>query len=291
MAVSAIVAGAVGAGMVAGGTAAAVKSMKQKTKGRRAHYGGNADATQGYRETYAGGVDKGATGVNRGTVGLVQAGQQAGDIRDRGLSIMDSAGGVSVSPNAFTREGAGILGAYQPGAVSAAQAQQMLERNARANLGAAQGGGAMAMRNAVNANAYAGVNAAADIAAIRAGEEERLMAAKVAQANADQQTVLGAEALADQQALQRLQLGSGVASGGNQQAIGTSGAIGQLGLAQEKTYVDALQNVETQQLMANMDYEKRRQADAQRKANNLWNLGSTLIGGGAKMAAGAGGGG
>lgn len=285
----AITAGVVGAGMIAGGTAAAIRAQQMKTKPRGVQYGGSQEARKGYLENYGERTDAGAARVNDGKQLVGQAGGLGSQLASRGLQTMDSANNVQLNTPSY--EAKGLLAGYTPGAASAAQAQQVLDQNARANLAAAQSGGAMARRAAINANAMAGVQSAADVAALRAQEEQAYLGARIAQANEDQGMLARALEVQEAQRLGRLTTGAQVATGGNAQALTAGTNQMQAGLMQEKTYLDAIQSVEEQQMAANLDFERRRQADQQRKAQNLWGLGSTLIGGGAKVLGNAGGGG
>lgn len=280
----AITAGVVGGAMVVGGTAAAVRAMRMKTKPRGVQYGGSQGTLQGYREMYGQGVDRGAVSAAEGLHHVGTGAERADALTVRGAGIMDSA--ENIQNPALQREGMALLKSYQPGAVAEAQARQVLDQNAQANLGAARSGGALAMRNAVNANAMAGVRAAADSATQRAAEEQAYVQVLAQQANRDEQAQLEAEAVAEQQRVARLGLGSGIISTANQQQIGAGSAAAEIGAGQERTYLTELSGVNQAQLAADLDYERRRQADAQRRANNLWNLGSSLIGGGARAIGG-----
>lgn len=246
-----------------------------KTKARSKQYGGSTEAVDAYRKAYGTGADRGADAVEAGRRQLLTGGQAATDLAARGRTVLDSAGNIAPVPVSTT--GASLLGAYQPGAVAAAQAQQVLDANAQANLGAARSGGALGLRNALNANAYAGVDAAQGLAVQRAQEEERLLAAKVAQENADRAAQTDALALAEQQRLQATQVGAGIAQASNGQAIQAASATGQLGLTSQGQYLNQLSDVERAQLTADMDYERRRQEDQQRKSQNLWGLAGKMF--------------
>ncbi len=265
-----------GIGLAAAGTAAAIKAQQMKTKARRVNYAGSAEATDEYRTKYGAGADQGnqgyaqgqrtATSASIGALGLGQTGQQ---LTQRGLQM-------NVAPST---QGMDLLNAYQPGQVAAAQQQLVLDQNAQANLGAARAGGALQLRNALGANAQAGVQAAGQLAAERAQEEQALLGAKVDQAN----TMQGQRLANLQVQNQSLGLGTGLVAQGNSQLLSAGQTQGQLGLGNQGQYLNSLSDVNSQQLAADLDYERRRQADQQRKAQNWFGLGQGLIGSGASI--------
>lgn len=203
--------------------------------------------------------------VDTGLAGIASGSQAAEQQRLIGLGLMNGNG------PGFTTAGSDALAAYQPGAVSQAMAQQVLNRNAQANLGAARSGGALGLRNALNANAQAGVSAQADMAAQAAQEQERYLAAQLQQANADR---------AAQQA--QISQGIGMSQGALAQGLDASNAYTRIGAGLEGSYLDAEQHLLDQQLIADLDYDRRRQAEGQRKSDRLWDMAGGLIGIGGK---------
>jgi hypothetical protein len=80
MAVTAAVAGA---GLIAAGTAAAIKANKMKTQGRKVNYGGSAAATDQLKQTYAAGADQGNKSFTEGVAGL-------NNVRGQGLALTNA---------------------------------------------------------------------------------------------------------------------------------------------------------------------------------------------------------
>jgi hypothetical protein len=68
---------------------------------------------------------------------------------------------------------------------------------------------------------------------------------------------------------------------------GASSNIGQLGLANQSAFLGQQQNVYDTQNSNDVNYEQRRQADAQRRSQNVFGLGQSMIGMGGKALAGA----
>lgn len=273
--------------MVVGGTAAAIRAQKMKTKPRGVVYGGTMANQVAMGDGFAQGVDKGADSLARGENGLVGAVKDSRGLMNRGTALADSANGMQ-AVNA-TNGAQSMLGSYVPGAVAAAQAQQVTDATGRQTLAAGSTGGALGLRDAMYANSAAGQQNAQAAAVQRAQEEQALLGARVAQENADRAARIDAANTVAAQRLQTQTAGAQIAQGANAQAVTGAGNIGQLGLANQGQYLGQAQTVEDRQFQANLDYEKRRQEDQQRKSQNLWNLGSSLIGGGAKAIGGAGG--
>lgn len=287
MAVSTGVALGTGVAMAAGATAAAIRAQQMKTKAKRSYYGGDAAALEEKRKSLATGVDQGNAAFGGGVRGLSVAGGDARGMTARGTQLMDSAGAVTAQP--VSRDAMGRLDAHKPGAVAEAQARAVMDANAQANLGAARSGGALGLRNALNANAQAGVRSAQDLAVMRAQEEQQLLGAQVSQENADRAAWQDSQAFAEQQRMSRIAGGAQIAQGGNAQALGAASGIGQLGLTNQGQFLGATDATDSRQLQADMDYDTRRQADQQRRAQNLWNLSGVLTGGAAKALGGVGG--
>lgn len=211
--------------------------------------------------------------VDTGLAGIASGSQAAEQQRLIGLGLMNGNG------PGFSTVGSEALAAYQPGAVSQAMAQQVLNRNAQANLGAARSGGALGLRNALNANAQAGVAAQADMATQAAQEQERYLAAQLQQANADR---------AAQQA--QVSQGIGLSQGALGQGLDASNAYTRAGLGLEQGYLDAESHLNDQQLIADLDHERRRQAEQQRRSDRLWDFSGALLSGAGKALGGIGGG-
>jgi hypothetical protein len=177
---------------------------------------------------------------------------------------------------------------YKPGEQSAAAAALALKQSGQQNLAMARSGtnAAMGLRTALNANGQAGVDIAAQTALIRAQEE---------QAAVQLRTEAYARAAAAANAMRGGDMGlAGFQTGRQQFGVQTAGSayggLASLGAGREATYLDAQQNVEQAQLQAEMEYERRRQEEAQRKSNALISLGAGLIGGGGRVMSMGGGG-
>lgn len=289
MAITAAIAGGVGLAAIGAGTAAAIKAQKQNIKPRGVTYGGNADAQAELEDQYLKGTAQGNAQETQGFRDLRDRQIDAVRLGGKGSSIMQSAQNIEnvATPN----QGAAILGQYKPGAVAAAQAQQALDRNTAASFGAARSGGALGLRNALNANANQGAQNAQAMAVQRAQEEQAYTQAQVAQANQQQKDTFQADQQAQAQRAQLLGLGGQLSTGANAQAIQAANSMTNAGLNNQGQYLDQEQNLNDQQAALNMNYENVRQKAAQTKSDRLWGLGSSLIGGGFGMlgkAAGAG---
>jgi hypothetical protein len=240
----------------------------------------------------------GAEAYANATNGIVGASNAAEQQRQIGLQIAGSANAqqrFDVGQQDVSNQGMDMLNGYQPGAVSNAMSRVVLDQNAQANLGAARSQGALGLRNALNANAQAGVGAAGQMAYQRALEEQQHLGARVGQANADREALLGQrnfetgagmQSYEAQQAriLDQAQLGLGTA----QNALGTglqaSATMGQQAIAREQTAAAGLDSIRGQQLEADINYDTRRQQEGQRRSDRLWNLAGGLIGvGGAAL--------
>jgi hypothetical protein len=283
----AITAGVVGAGLIAGGTAAAIRAQRMKTAAKGKQYGGSADAVDSMRTGFAQGVDQGNAGVVAGQDRLREASLDTQNLQKQGLNIANSAGQIQAP--VLNNGGLSLLNSYVPGQVAEAQTKRVLDQQQQATMGGARAGGALGLRDAINANAYQGVQAAQNLAEQRAQEEQALLGAKVAQGNTQIGMQQDANQVAQAQRAQLLGLGTGVQGQAIGQQIGTATGIGQLGIANQGQQLNALQETNAQQLTADLDYERRRQADAQRKSQNIFALGQTLIGGGANVLSKAGG--
>jgi hypothetical protein len=282
MAVTAAVAGA---GLIAAGTAAAIKANKMKTQGRKVNYGGSAAATDQLKQTYAAGADQGNKSFTEGVAGLNNVRGQGLALTNQGQAITSSAGGIT--PGLYGHAGSQLLAQYQPGQIAAAQAQQAMDQNTAAVSGAARAGGALGLRNALNANANNGQVLAQNAGIQAAQERQALLGAQVAQGNTETQEQLDQNAVAQAQRAQLLGLGTSVTQGGLNTQAGASSNIGQLGLANQSAFLGQQQNVYDTQNSNDVNYEQRRQADAQRRSQNVFGLGQSMIGMGGKALAGA----
>jgi hypothetical protein len=229
MAVTAAVAGA---GLIAAGTAAAIKANKMKTQGRKVNYGGSAAATDQLKQTYAAGADQGNKSFTEGVAGLNNVRGQGLALTNQGQAITSSAGGIT--PGLYGHAGSQLLAQYQPGQIAAAQAQQAMDQNTAAVSGAARAGGALGLRNALNANANNGQVLAQNAGIQAAQERQALLGAQVAQGNTETQGQLDQNAVAQQQRTQLLGLGTSVTQGRSlTRRQAPSSNIGQLGLANQ----------------------------------------------------------
>lgn len=247
-----------------------------KTKARRSYYGGSKEELDAQRGSYATGVDQGNAGYGQAQTGLAEGGATGSDIAQRGTKILDSA--LTGQPS---QAGAAALNSLDPQAVAKIRAQQAMDANSAANLAAGASGGALGLRQALQANAAAGAGVAQGAAA--AGVEGEQAKAQLIAQNAVQRAQLD-------QTRQNTLLDAGgqLALSGNGQTIQAAGTGGQLGLTSQGQYLNQLQNTDLAQLKADTDYDTRRQQDQQRKAQNLWGMAGTLTGGAMKALGGAG---
>lgn len=283
--------------MMAGGGYSVGKALGVQGTGPRSgryNYGGSPTATDAYRHQYASGLADAQGQAATGTGGLAGIGSWgAGQAYQRGNDV-NAALDMGYGARRQQEQQAGAIAAaangYQPGAQSAAAMNLALQRNAAAGAALARSGGneAMAMRNAVAGNAQAGVDASANIAMLRAQEEQAAVQMRMqgAQAAADAYGQIrgGDSALAGMQA-QREQFGA-------QTAGSAYSGLASIGAGREGNYLDSQQSLEQAQLQAQMEYDRQRQANQQQKRSMLFGLGAGLIGaGGNVMASGMGGGG
>jgi hypothetical protein len=275
MAVAAGVAAGVGLAALGAGTAAAIRAQRMNTKPRGVTYGGSQDAQDTLEEQNLQGIAQGNAQQVLGIGGLQGAAKSGQKLSGAGTSIMQSAN--RVAPVDVTNQGAAILGQYKPGAVAAAQAKQALDANTAASFGAARAGGALGLRNALNANASTGAQTAQALATQRAQEEQAYTAAQVAQANAAQQQAFTSDQQAAAQRAQLLGIGTQAQAAGNQAALQANSAITQAGLSNQNQWLGQEQNLNDQQAALNQAYETARRNAAQTKSDRLWNLGASFI--------------
>lgn len=275
----------IGIAAAAGGIAATVRANKKQAKPRGVTYGGSQEKKDALEQSYLKGVDQGNAQQLHGQAGLDKTIKTANGIGGDALTMMQ--GAQRMRAMEVGNRGGAILDQYKPGAVAAAQAQQALDQNTAASFGAARSGGALGLRNALNANANQGAQNAQAMAVQRAQEEQAYTGAQVAQANQNQQDVFQADQQNANQKAQLLAIGADLRKAGNQQAIQASSTQTSAGLANQGQFLDQEQNLNDQQAALSLAYEQQRMAAAQAKADRLGNMGSALIGGGLGMAGGA----
>lgn len=287
MAVTAGIAAGVGLAAIGAGTAAAIRAQKMKTQPRGVTYGGSKDAQDTLEEQNLQGIAQGNAQQVQGFTGLEAGRKAAAQLAGDGVSIRQS--GNRVVPVAVGNQGGAILGQYQPGAVAQAQAQQSLDQNTAASFGAARSGGALGLRNALNANATTGAQTAQALAVQRAQEQQALTQAQVAQANTNQQNLFQSDQQAAAQRAQLLGIGTQAQAAGAGMMTQAATSQAQAGLSNQNQWLGQEQNLNDEQAKLNAMYEQTRQGTAQKKSDRLWGLGSSLIGGGFGMLGKAGG--
>lgn len=275
---------AVGGAMAAGGAAALARSMKQKTKPKGVSYGGSQSATDNYRDVYTQKMGEGEGVRNLGLDATADVGQRGRFMSQDGRGIMMGALDRSTP---IDQRGSQHLNAYDPQKLVQMQSQATTDEMARQNLAAAGSGDALSMRNAVNANAEMGIRAAQQAGISAEAAQAAKLGAQVDQFNQE----YNQRATNEAQALQEANLGLALQNQGMGYQAGSAQGLTSAGLTMEQANQANLQHVEDAQTQLLLDYEKRRQADGIRKAQNLWGLGAGLVGaGGNVMAAGMGGG-
>lgn len=274
-----------GAAAAAGGIGATIKANKTNTKPRTVTYGGTQEKQDALEQMNLAGIQQGSAQTTMGMRDLSDSGTEATRLGGKGRSIMQSADAIQqvATPN----QGAAILGQYRPGAVAQAQAKQALDANTAASFGAARSGGALGLRNALNANAMTGAQTAQALAVQRAQEEQAYTQAQVAQANQQQKDIFQADQQAQAQKAQLLGIGSQLSTQANALRTNAANAFTQGGLENQNQWLGQEQNLNDQQANLNLEYEKARRAAAEAKASRWANLGSTLVGGGLGIAGGA----
>lgn len=298
MAVGAIVAGGA---LAAAGTAAAIRAAKIDTRAKRQNYGGSQEATQAYREMGLGGIQTGQDQINQGAglighgtqtaqdIGQYQGGQLYGQgqkVQGWGSARMSTGQGYETQAlwDAQARargEGPSVAEAImQRDAAQASLEAQGLAATARG------GNQAAAMRAAVDAGVRGRADVAANAAILRqqemlaASQQAADMATRIRQSG-ESQYALGQQTLG---------MGLGAMQYGADTAISSGQYAQQLGAGREEMYLGYLGDVNSQQLGADMDYDKRRQEARLRKQDRLFALGGSLIGTGGQIAGSAGGG-
>lgn len=101
---------------------------------------------------------------------------------------------------------------------------------------------------------------------------------QVAQENADRATRIEAEEAQRQRVLQQQQLGLNYANSGNSMAGQLSLGYGAQAQQRELGQAQIAADAENQMLQAQMDYDQRRQAEAQRRSDRLWGFAGNLLG-------------
>lgn len=280
MATGAIVGGVLGGSMVAGGTGAAIKSMREKTYPRQSGYiyGGTQDNAQSLQDQYQGGIDQGNQYVSAGLDNLTRVGQQGANTYQVGQQILNGANTYQGMDNAAASQAiqASIPAAQQAADIGASNAlgQQFAQSRAMA-----ASGGPLAMRHALADNANAGAQVAQGLAGQKAQIQANGMQALAGEYDTGAQIGLQNQA----QRIQMQGLGANIMNQGQGTQIASYSPAISAGVASQGQYLGQLQNMNDQQLQASMTYDQMRQAEARRRSQNLWNLGSGLITGGANV--------
>lgn len=270
---------AAGGALAAGGVGAAIRAARMKSKPRGVQYGGSVGAGDALQDTYGAGVDQGNGTIGQGATLLGQS-AGAGDSQAAvGQNLLSNPNSVPAFRSANV--GREILAGYQPGQVSATAARAAIDQNAQATMAAGRTGGQLGLRNAVNAGAFSGVNAAQNIAAQTAQEQQAYLGARVAQENTQE----GVNAAGYNSAMgQRLSTGANLLNSGNALSQNAGSGLATVGGGERDAYLAQQQNLLDTQNANAMDYEQRRQADQQRKSNNLFNFAGALVGAGGQVA-------
>jgi hypothetical protein len=271
----ALTAALVGGGLAAAGSGIAAKGLTVSGTAPRMgpyNYGGSAGAAQQYRDEY-GNLIGGAQTLGDAalpTYGQLQAsGQQA---QQQGAGVLTQA----FSAGGFGTQGGADLSSYDPAAVARAQSAATVAEAARRTNAIARTGGALGLREALNANANAG-NQAAQQAAVTAAQGEQTKAGLVLQ---NQQSINATRMGLAGLGLQQQGFGAGVQAD-------AAGATTQLGLTREGIYNQQQSTMEQAQLQAQIAAEQARQQNRVDKRRLLVGLGAGLVGaGGSVMASG-----
>jgi len=280
-----LVALGMGAAGTAGGVGAAIKAARMKTDPRGVQYGGSEDEYNAYQDQAATGLAQGNQGYTQGVLGLqgtARAGQALGAT---GQGLM--AQGQSLPGVALSGEGSRLLQGYKPGQMSALQSQAATDQGALQNLGAARSGGALGLRNALNANAGANVQNAQNAGLMRAQEEQQYLQARVGQANQDQANAFQANQQLQAQRQGMYGLGASLMQAGNGQAQSAYGNMAQAGLNNQGQYMDQQTHLLDADNQNRLAYEQTRQANQARRSDRLFGLASGLMSGGMSAMSGA----
>lgn len=276
-----IMAGITAAALAGGGAAATAGAAGQKTGYNRQYFGGSPEELERLRQEQAANATAGRSLTDTATGNMMGTASMAQNAANKQATQMEQLS-QSVGRPAFTND---PLANYDPGMVARAQAQAALQQQARASLGAGFAGGALGLRNAVNANAEATVNAAPAIAAAAGGAAND-------QALAQSQQQLARSQLDQQYAgrvLQGQQLGLSARLAGTGLQLDAQRYAGDVGQNREQLYTGQLQDTNSQQFQGDQDAEARRQAAALQKQDRLFRMGEQFFSGASKAAtAGAG---
>lgn len=285
----------IGAGMAAGGVASAVKGARIGAKPNQSYLGGSPEALAERRRAANAGIQSGQDQINAGTGLLGQGVESARGIASQGAGLTDQAQGFfgaaqgsiaqggQARDQAFQMQRAAALG--QAPSVAEGLLRQNADDAARAQLGmaaGARGGGALAaQRNASNVGAQLQLQAGQQAATLRAQEIAQARNALAGIANdytgaGGMQAGIGSGLLG--QGMQAQQFGANAEAGAGQFVAG-------LGADREQTYVGVQNDVDRTQLEAELDYDRRRQAENQRRSDRFFQLGGALIGGGGNILA------
>lgn len=269
-----------GLAMAGAGTAAAVKANKIKTSPKGVTYGGSPEELYNTENQYATGIHQGQILRNAGIQDMAGVGGAAAAQAAYGQDMMDDSFAAMNSGKMTNAQYMAQLWKQSQQGQNALQASSQFDRAARQNTALAQVGGPMAMRQAMAANSDAAAQA----------EQQRAIA-DASMAGVYAQQAQAADNARRDHYMQRIGMGAGLMQGGMDTQLAAYNPAVQAGLATEENYLGAEQNVQQAQLGADLDYERRRQAEKQRRSQNLWGLGSSLITGGGKVMQGGMGGG
>lgn len=292
-----IIPAAIGGAMAVGGIAASIKGARTKANPRRSYYGGSQEALDATRTAYNEGIQSGQGQVNAGLQSIGQGVESAQGVAQQGQDLYGRGGNYLDQANAQFRRGSMVqndalrhIGAAARGEAPS-QAEAMLAANAddaarrgMALASTARGGNqASAMRSAAMAGSQGALAAGQQAAALRAAE----MAQARGELAALGQGLYAQGQIPGQMGLSAIGQGLGAQQFGANALMGAGQFTAGLGAGREASYLGAQQNVEQSQLAAQLDYDRRRQAEAQRRSDRWWDFGGRLISGGGSVAASA----
>lgn len=226
-------------------------------------YGGSADAMQGYRDQFQGGIGMGQGYMGQGFDTIGAAGQQAVDNRGVALGMLGQGG--TIGAQGLAQQQLGVQGMntavnnYDPSVAQAllAQGSTQVANQMRSAATEARGGNqAAAMRNANDQGAQMGLDMAQRAAVLRAQEEAQRTQQRIGAAQAQAQ--FGANQAGLGYGLQGQALGLAGQSTGQLGSLGST--QGQLGLGTQDTYLGALNNVNNSQLEADTKWSSAKKA-------------------------------
>jgi hypothetical protein len=212
-----------------------------------------------------------------GLQALSGVGSSAGQMVSDGMDLYRRS--LNQTPTENTRSVQAIQDAGAAAdAAARAQAAQALSRQFMQARALAASGGPLAQRQAMADNSMAGAQVAQDLAAVQAQNRLATGQALAGQYDTNVDQNLAQRGLF----LQQAGLGANVAQAGYGTQISAATPAVSAGVATTGQYLDAQQQAEQAQLAAALSYEQRRQQEAQRRSQNLWNFGAGLVSGGAR---------